>query len=137
MWISMRCYSHKCFKIVQAFKHLSLKRMNILSIHYLLHISGEEMVLFPAGLDHWRNLLLLLFIANKALKAMSLLASTFFSASKLESFYNTGLTLTVLSLKRDKQNQTDMELRAWKAETMIFFLPFSHLSLAAFHWTIK
>lgn len=75
----------------------------------------------------------LLFIANKALKAMSLLVSTFFSASKLESFYNTGLTLTVLSLKREEQKQTEMGLRVWKGKTVIVFLPFLHLSLAAFH----
>lgn len=54
--------------------------------------------------------MLLLFIANKALKAMSLLVSTFFSASKLESFYNMSLMLTVLSLKREGQKQTEMEL---------------------------
>lgn len=102
----MRPYSHSCFKVVLGFKHLSLKGKNILSIHSLLHISREEMALFPAGLDHWRNLLLLLLIANKAVKAMSLLASTFFSASKLESLVdNMGLMLTVLSLKREKQNQ--------------------------------
>lgn len=54
--------------------------------------------------------MLLLFIANKALKAMSLLVSTFFSTSKLESFYNMGLMLTVLSLKREEQKQTEMGL---------------------------
>lgn len=48
--------------------------------------------------------MLWLFIANKALKAMSLLVSTFFAASKFESFYNTGLMLTVLR-ERSKSKQ--------------------------------
>lgn len=68
---------------------------------------------------------------------MSLLVSTFSSASKLESFYNMSLMLTVLSLIREEQKQTEIELRVWKGKTVIVFLPFLHLSLAAFHWMIK
>ena len=68
---------------------------------------------------------------------MSLLVSTFFSASKLESFYNMGLMLTVLSLKREEQKQTEMGLRVWKGKTVIVFLPFLQLSLAAFPCMVK
>lgn len=81
--------------------------------------------------------MLLLFTANKTLKAMSLLVSTFFSASKLESFCNMGLMLTVLSLKTEEQKQTEMGLRVWKGKTVIVFLPFLHLSLTAFHVMTK
>lgn len=74
----------------------------------------------------------LLFIANKALKAMSLLVSTFFLASKLESFYNMGLMLPVLSLKREEQKQTEMGWRVWKGITVIVFPPFLMPVLGSF-----
>lgn len=119
----MRCYSLSSWKIVLGFKHRSLKKKHTLNALLASHLKGRNGTVFQADLDHWKNLLLFLFTANKALKAMSLLVSTFFSASKPESFYNIGLMLAVLSLKREEQRKTEM--RIWKEKTVIVFLPFN------------
>lgn len=76
--------------------------------------------------------MLLPFIANKALKAMSLLVSTFFSASKLESFCNMGLMLTILNLNREQQKETEMGLRAWKGKNCDCLSPFFASVLGSF-----